>query len=716
MSWLGSHGRVDYVPQLELSECGAASLAMVLGFHGHHASLAELRQACAVSRDGASALAILQAARGHGLEARGVKLELEQLDQLPLPAILHWDFNHFLVLEKCSKRWAVLVDPACGRRRLGRAALGPHFTGAALLFAPGPAFRRRRRRWPSLAKYRELLQRSLPSLAQLLLAALAMQGVGLLFPVANQLLLDRVIVPHQPSWLWGLALGLGLAVLAKAAVGLAQGWVVQGLQVALDHRLMTGFLQHLLRLPMDFFLRREAGDLLARVQETSTLRDLLGSQAVAALLNGFLLLGYAALMLAYHPRLGMLVLGFGLARAALFLALQDRHRQLLAGELAATGRAASALLEAITGFESIKACGAEPRMVQRWGHRMTARVNAGLARQRLLLGAGAAMGLCQGAAGVAILLFGGRQVLAQHMTLGVFIAFLTLQGLFLGPLEALLGTAHQLQHLGCHLRRLDDVLETPAEPSGSEDPGRLRGAVELRQVSFSHSRGAEPVLRDLNLSIRPGEKLAIAGPTGAGKSTLARLLLGLHRPDRGSIHFDGRDLRDLDLRRLRNQLGVVLQETFLFDDSVRANLSLHDPELPLERLRWAADLACVDEVIAALPEGYDSRIGENGSLLSGGQRQRLSLARALAHDPAILLLDEATSSLDLETERRVHANLATLGCTRILIAHRPATLRDADRILMLEAGQIVQEGGYQELRQRPGPFRAMLAAMAPVHA
>ena len=446
------------------------------------------------------------------------------------------------------------------------------------------------------------------------------------------------------------------------------------------------------------------------------MRNLLGSQAVSTLLNGLLLVGYAALMLAYHPRLGLLVLGFGLGRVAIFLLLRDRHRQLLATELAAAGRAGSAILEAITGFETTKASGAEARMLQRWGHRMSDRVNAALTRQRLILGAGALMGLFQGAASVTILLYGGHEVLASRMTIGVFIAFLTLEGLFLGPLEALLGTANQLQYLGCQLRRLDDVLETPPEPSGTLDPGRLRGAIELRGVSFRHSRDAPPAVRNLSLSIRPGEKLAIAGPSGAGKSTLARLILGMHLPSEGAIRFDGRDLRDLDLPRLRNQMGVVLQETFLFDDTVRANLSLNDPGLPLDRLQWAARMACVDAVIAGLPEGYDSRVGENGALLSGGQRQRLSLARALAHEPAILLLDEATSSLDLETEQRVHAHLAALGCTRILIAHRPATLRDADRILMMEAGEIVQEGPFAELCDRPGPLRSMLAALEPLHA
>jgi len=296
------------------------------------------------------------------------------------------------------------------------------------------------------------------------------------------------------------------------------------------------------------------------------------------------------------------------------------------------------------------------------------------------------------------------------MTLGVFAAFLGLQGLFMGPLDSLLGAVLQFQYLGNHLRRLDDVLETVLEPSGTMNPGRLTGSIELRDVSFSYAFGAPPVVRNISLTLRPGEKIALVGLSGAGKSSLARLLLGLHIPSSGCILFDGCDLRDLDLPKVRNQVGVVLQETFLFNDTVRANLTLNDEGIPLERIRWAARMACVDCVIEALPEGYANLVGENGSRFSGGERQRLNLARALAHEPAILLLDEATSSLDLAMEARLHANLASLGCTRIVIAHRLATVRDADRILVVHEGQIVQSGTYAELEGQEGLFRALLQA------
>lgn len=702
--------RIHYTPQMEVTECGAACLTMVLACHGHHASLPEVRQACGVSRDGANALAIVRAARGYGLDAKGAKPTMEQLYQLPLPAILHWDFNHFVVLERLTKTKAFLVDPACGRRTMLMEEVSHHFTGVALIFTPTGAFLYKPKTYPSLAKYRESFRESLPSLGQVLLASLALQAVGLVFPVANQILLDRVIGPKQDAWLWGLAFGLGAATIAKALMVLIRSYVVQGLQNVLDLTIMGRFLDHMLHLPLGFFLQREAGDLVQRVQSNATIRNLLGSQPISALLDGFLLLGYAGLMLAYNLKLALVVLVFGAVRVGLLLGLRDRNQQLMASELVAAGREGGALVEAMTGLETTKASGAESRMVQRWAHRMTQRANAGLERRRLAIGAGQAMTLLQGGTTAAVFLVGGHEVLAQRMTMGVFASFLVLQNLFMGPLGTLLESVTQLQYLANHLRRLDDVMETDREPSGTLDPGHLSGAIQLQNVSFSYTPGAPPILQNVSINIRTGEKVAIVGPSGAGKSTLARLLLGMHLPTSGTIQFDGRDLRELDLQKLRRQMGVVLQETFLFDDTVRANLSLNDEHIHMEHLRWAAGMACVDGVIGNLPEGYQNRVGENGCLLSGGERQRLNLARALAHDPAILLLDEATSSLDLETEARLHANLAGLGCTRIVIAHRMATVRDADRILVMHGGQIVQEGTFEELETQEGLFRMLVHA------
>jgi ABC-type bacteriocin/lantibiotic exporter with double-glycine peptidase domain len=639
-----------------------------------------------------------------------VKVGLGQLRGLPLPAILHWDFNHFVVLDRVGRTKVLLTDPARGRRSLGLEEVGRHLTGVALVLSPTPSLSRRARTRPSLARYAGVFRESLPSLAQVLAASLALQIAGLALPVANQILVDRVIAPRQEAWLWGLGLALAAAVITRAILSLVRNFVVQGLQNALDMRLMGGFLSHLLRLPMAFFLQRDAGDLVQRVQSNATVRSLLGSQAVSALLDSVLLLSYAALMLAYDVRLGLLVLLFGLLRVILLLALRVRNQQAMATELAAGGQEVGALVEALTGLETTKASGAEPRIVRRWADRMVSRINASLDRRRVAIAAGQGMVFLQGAATASVFLVGGEEVIAQHMTMGVFVSFLVLQNLFMAPLESLLGVVAQLQFLGNHLQRLDDVLETAREPSGKTAPGRLMGGIELDKVSFGYAPEATPILQGITVRVRPGQKVAIVGPSGSGKSTLARLLLGMHLPTSGSIRFDGCELKELDLQKVRGQMGVVLQETFLFDDTVQANLCLGDEKLPLEKLRIAARAACMHDVIEGMPEGYATRVGENGSFLSGGQRQRLALARALATEPSILLLDEATSALDLETERQVHANLASLGCTRILIAHRLATVRDADHILVLHGGRILQEGTYEELVAGDNPLRLMAEA------
>lgn len=702
--------RVPFVPQMEAVECGAASLASILAAWGHHAPLPEVREACKVSRDGANAAAILEAARAYGLEAEAVKVEVEHLEDLPLPAILHWEFKHFLVLERLTRKGAWVVDPGGGRRHVPAAELATAFTGVALCFAPDDGFRARPAAFPSLGRYLAMLRGLRGSLVQAFGASAMLQVVGLVFPVANQLLVDRVLLPRHEPWLWGLALGLGGAVVGQTLLTLLRSYVLQGVRVTLDRALMSGFVGHLVSLPLGFFLQRQSGDLLQRVESNAQVRDLFTARSLSALLDAFLILGYAGLMLAYHVRLALVVLVLAGARVGLAALLRRMTEQLMAAELAASGQERAVLVEALTGLETVKASASQELILGRWTHRLVRRMNVATQRLRISAASSQAMVFLQGASAAAVFWIGGREVVAERMTLGVFTAFLTLQGLFLAPLESLLGAFSELQYLGNHLRRLDDVMESVPEASGDRDPGRIRGGIALQGVGFRYTEGSPWILRDVDLEIRPGEKVAIVGRTGAGKSTLARLLLGMHAPSTGTLRFDGQDLAELDLQKLRPQMGVVLQEPFVFDDTVRANLSLLDAEMALDRVKWAARIACIDQVLERLPQGYKTRLGENARILSGGERQRLCLARAVAAEPAVLLLDEATSSLDLETEARVHANLAALGCTRILIAHRLETVKDADRIVVMEEGRIVQQGTFEALGAAPGPFRDLVLA------
>lgn len=703
---------VPYIPQMESVECGAACLAMVLGYYGRHVPLPEMRQACSVSRDGVNALAILRAARAQGLDAEAFRTECEDLEDLPLPAIIHWEFRHFVVLEKFDpKTGAHIVDPAGGRQRIPMERFNQSYTGVAIAFEPGPEFKTQSKVRPSLRKYRSLFLGNLPSLAHLLGLSFVLQLAGIIFPVGQQILVDRVIIPKQEPWLWGLGVALIGAMLVQSLLTLARSWVLATLQTTMDVELLKGYVGHLMKLPIGFFLLRKPGDLIQRMDSNSSVQSMISSQAVSSVLDSFLVLGYGGLMLAYDLKLGLLVIAIGSLRFVFQALIRNYSRNLLSAELTASGNAGGALLESLNSIETVKAVGAESHMIRRWTDRMVERVNMGLRRQKLDITAGQAMSVISSLGSLAIFWMAGLEVLHSRMTIGVFSAFLSLRGLFLVPLGSLVSSFGQWQYLSSHLQRLDDIMESEPEPTGTYSPERLEGRISLQSVSFSYAPGAPSVVQGIEVHIEPGEKIALVGPTGAGKTTLARLMLGMLIPSSGRILFDGRDLLEHDLPALRRRMGVVLQETFIFNDTVRANLTLNHPGLRLQDLQSATRLACIDSVIEALPQGYDTPLGENGAILSGGQRQRLALARALAHQPSILLLDEATSSLDRETESQVHKNLAAVGCTRIIIAHRLSTVMDADRILVLDEGHILQVGRYEDLCSQEGLFQNLVTAM-----
>lgn len=707
--------RVPYIPQMESVECGATCLAMVLAYYDHHVPLPELRKACGVSRNGVNARSIMEAARGFGLEAQAFSLEFEGISDLPLPAILHWEFNHFVVLERFDAKSATIVDPGGGSRTLTHEYLRKAFTGVALAFAPGADFKPRKAVRPSVRRYFEIVKAHVPTLGQIMIASALLQVAGLVFPIGQQLMVDRVLVPRQESWLWGIGIGMMLAYITQTMLSFLRSWVISTLQLKMDIDLLSDFMRHLMRLPIGFFLLRKSGDLIQRMDSNRALRDLFSTQTISTLLDGFLLFSYGGLMLAYNFRLGVMVILVAAGRLAFQTALRRYQRTLLTTELAASGGANNALLESLSALETVKAAGAEGAMLRRWTDRTVEVANVSLRRSNLNIISSEVMAFASAIGTALIYGMAGYEVLNGTMTIGVFSAFLSLRGLFLAPLNSVIGAIGQWQMMSSHLQRLDDVLEVDPEPSGTRAPDRLSGEISLEKVSFGYVPFGQPVLEDISLTIHPGERIALVGPSGAGKTTLARLLLGMLIPSEGVIRFDGVDIREYDLAKLRSQVGVVLQETFMFNDTARANLTLNDPDLPQTAVEAAARLACIHDTLVALPNGYETPLGENACILSGGQRQRLALARALAHQPSILLLDEATSSLDLATEAEIHDNLTRYGCTRVIIAHRLNTVRDADRILVLDEGRIVQEGTYQELSGRPGLFRHLRESMEAVH-
>jgi ATP-binding cassette, subfamily B, bacterial len=697
---------------MALADCGAACLAMVLAYHGKHVPLDELRQMTSTDRDGVDALAVTQAARRYGLTARGVVADVDALEHLPPATILHWEFTHFVVFERLRRNGVQVMDPAVGRRHLSMEVFRRSYTGVAITFEPSEDFQTSKLKTKGTWRYLRPLLGQSRSLTKVLVASVLLRLLALALPLLTGLLVD-VIVPRNDRHLLlvtGAAMGAVVGYFFLAT--LLRSHLLLQLRTRLDVRLTTSFVEHLVDLPYSFFLGRSAGDLMMRLDSHTIVREYLTTGTLSALIDGSLASLYLVLLFMLSPPLAALVLGLGLLQVAVLLLARRRNQHLMSESLQVEARSQSYTFELLAGIETLKAAGAERQAAGHWERLFVDQVNVAMRRGRLEASVSAVMGTFQLGAPLAILLYGGFQVMDGSLSLGTMLAAAALAAGFLEPLATLIDTGLKLQLLRSYMERINEVLDAPREQEGQEvvTAPRLSGRVRAESVSFSYGPLAPAVVKDVSLEVQPGQQLGIVGRTGSGKSTLAHLVLGMYPPTSGRILFDGRDLAELDLKSLRRQIGIVTQRPYLFGATIRQNIALSDPTMPHDMVVAAAKLACIHDEIVAMPMGYDTRLVDGGASLSGGQQQRIALARALGHRPTILLLDEATSDLDGVTERTVHRNLSALGCTRIVIAHRLSTIVDADLILVMEDGRIVQQGTHDELMELPGPYRQQVAA------
>ncbi|HEX6160284.1 MAG TPA: peptidase domain-containing ABC transporter, partial [Thermoanaerobaculia bacterium] len=695
--------KIPVVRQTTETDCAAACLTMVLAHHGKELRLDDVRNLLGIGRDGADALSVVRGARFHGLRARGVKVpELSGLKYLPRGSMLHWGFHHYVVFDRVDGDVVRVVDPGTGRRTISLEDMGKQFTGVALVFEPGEDFVPGKTQRRGVMRYvREMLAQS-ALLRRILTLSVVLRLLALATPVLTGLLVDRVVPQRDHSLLLILSAGLGAVALFDFLSALVRAHLMLHLRTKLDAKITTDFVEHLISLPYAFFHQRSSGDLMMRLNANTTIREILTSGTLTGALDGALAALYLILLFFANTTIAFLVLGLGLLRVVLFLATRHRQAELMSRTLQVQARSRTYQVQMLSGIATLKALGAEQQAVERWQNLFTDELNVSLQRGRLDAVFEASVNLLTTASPFVVLAVGASQVLQGDLTLGTMLAVSALAIGFLTPLTSLVSTAVQLQLLASYMDRMEDVLDAPPEQARSQvvEAPPLSGRITLEDVSFQYTPMRPHAVRNVSIDIAPGSFVALVGSSGAGKSTLAMLLMGLYRPTSGRVLFDGLDLATLDLTSVRRQLGIVLQQPYLFAESIRSNIVLGDESLPLDRVIEAAQRAHIHDFIDGLPMRYDTPLADGGSSLSGGQRQRIALARALVRRPSILLLDEATSHLDTESEREVLEELERLRATRLVIAHRLSTVMRADRILVMEGGVVVEEGRHEELLAR----------------
>ncbi|MGW2153792.1 NHLP family bacteriocin export ABC transporter peptidase/permease/ATPase subunit [Nonomuraea sp. NPDC001699] len=713
--------RTPTVIQMEAVECGAASLAMILGYHGKFVPLEELRSACGVSRDGAKASSVVAAARRYGLIARGFQMEADDLRSLTGPAIVFWAFQHFMVLEGVRSRFgrkAVAVnDPAGGPRMIDWDDFDSGFTGVVLTFERGPDFRPGGR--PTRVG-QALLARRMPSgraLPLVLLASLLLVVPGIIGPAFSRVFIDRILTGRDPGYLVPLLFAMGVTAVVVFVLTSVQRHYLLRLEIRLSLVSSARFFRHLLRLPVEFFLQRRPAEVAKRVQANDGVAEILSRDLAVTLVNLVLVLFYAAVLIRYDLLLGLVGVSMALLNILVLRQVSRARTDAVAALRADLGNLTSTTFNTLQLVETVKATGAEPTAFQRWAgflaKAVTAKQRLGVATATLTVVPPLLAAVNSGL----ILLIGGLRVVDGAISVGMLVAFQTLLNALSRPVTQLTNLGGQLQDISADICRLYDVEKYPmartfersARAEEEAGPsGRLDGRLEFADVTFGYNALATPVVRNLSFTVVPGRRVAIVGNSGSGKSTAGKLAAGLYAPTSGRVLLDGRPRDDLPRAVVAASVAYVDQDITLFEGTVRDNLTLWSDDVPDEVAVSALRDAALFDLIAARPGGLNSRVLEGGRNLSGGQRQRLELARALSIQPTLLILDEATSALDPETERIIADNLRRRGCGCLIIAHRLSTVRDADEIIVLDRGEVVERGRHAELLALDGHYAALL--------
>src|SRR3954462_13802786 len=698
-----TRGHLPVIRQAEAAECGLACLAMVASYHGHRIDLNTLRRRYPASLNGVTLRALIQVAGHLHLLCRPLRYELEHLRRLRLPAILHWDMNHFVVLKAVTRKGIVVHDPAAGEKFYPVVEASKHLSGVALELAPTEGFvvQDERARLPLSAFWGQLTG-SGHALLQILALSVVLQLLTLAAPLYMQLTMDEVIARGDVDLLLVLALGSGLLMVIKTATTAIRSLVLLVVENVLHFQLGARLFRHLIRLPMSFFEKRHIGDLLSRFTSLQPIRTLLAETMITAVLDGLMAVATLVMIFVYSTELALVVLAAVVLYAGVRLALYRVLWQRTEATIEAQARENSTFIESVRAIQSLKLFNRESEREGQWLNRYAEVANANVRLGRTKIAFSTLNELIFGLETVVVVYLAARLALGNHLTVGMIFAFMSYKQHFTDKAVQLVEKALDLRMLGLHLERLSDIALTPLEPGHDQALAYTRpieGRIELRQVCFRYSETDPFVLEDVNLTVARGEFVTIMGPSGGGKTTLMKLMLGLLEPTSGEVLIDGAPLPTIGARAYREQVAAVMQEDQLLSGSIADNICFFDPEFDEERMTRCAALAGIHDEIMAMPMTYNSLVGDMGSSLSGGQKQRVLLARALYRQPRVLFLDEGTAHLDLDNEQHINESLARLSMTRVSVAHRPAISVGADRLILL--AKTIQS-------ERHGPKRSEL--------
>ncbi len=678
--------KLPLILQSEAAECGLASLAMVAGYHGYKSTLQELRNNFSLSLEGATLLNIMQFAEKLDLTSRALKIDLEDLDGLQTPCILHWDLNHFVVLKSASEKSIVIHDPATGEKRLTLSEASEHFTGIALELTPTKEFTRKEK--PPSLKFSDFwskIKGLKSSLGLIFVLSLLLQTFALASPYYIQLVIDDVILTADTSLLSVLAVGFGLVLIFEIITNALRGFTLLHFSNLMSIQLGANLFHHLIRLPLEYFEKRHMGDVVSRFSSLQRVKELLTTGVIETIIDGLMAIITLVMIFFYSPLLSLVVLTAVGLYALTRIMLYSPFRAISEQEIIAKAEENSNFMESVRAIQTIKLFGSEVKREGQWQNQYANAINQSIRLGHFQISYTAINRFLFGFENIIVIYFAATLVIAGGFSTGMLFAFMAYKRQFMDKMANLIEKLIEFKMISLHFERLADIALTEKEQLSNSKVKEhsIKGSVEVRNLSFKYSDATPEVIHELNLTIQAGESVAITGPSGCGKSTLLKLMLGLNSPTSGEILIDGIPLEHLGNRQYRQQIAAVMQNDELLSGSVADNIAFFDAPVDMEHVVYCAELAAIHDDISKMPMGYDSLVGDMGSSLSGGQKQRLILARALYKKPKILFMDEATSHLDTKLEADINQAIMSLDITRVIIAHRKETIASADREISL---------------------------------